>query len=89
MTGGFATVAGTVLAAFIGFGIDAATLISASFMAASLVVAVTADLGETLGLSCLSLLTRKAPASAACSTRQRTGTKSYRRQPALSVTMWQ
>ena len=29
MTGGFATVAGTVLAAFIGFGIDAATLISA------------------------------------------------------------
>ena len=34
MTGGFATVAGTVLAAFIGFGISAATLISASFMAA-------------------------------------------------------
>ena len=34
MTGGFATVAGTVLAAYIGFGIDAAQLISASVMAA-------------------------------------------------------
>ena len=41
MTGGFATVAGTVLAAFIGFGIDAATLISASFMAAPAALGVS------------------------------------------------
>jgi nucleoside permease NupC len=34
MTGGFATIAGTVLAAYIGFGIDPAKLISASVMAA-------------------------------------------------------
>lgn len=34
MTGGFATIAGTVLAAYINFGIDAASLISASVMAA-------------------------------------------------------
>ena len=34
MTGGFATIAGTVLAAFIDFGIDPALLISASVMAA-------------------------------------------------------
>lgn len=34
MTGGFATVAGTVLGAYISFGIDAAQLISASVMAA-------------------------------------------------------
>jgi len=34
MTGGFATIAGTVLAAYISFGIDAAQLISASVMAA-------------------------------------------------------
>ena len=34
MTGGFATIAGTVLAAFINFGIDPALLISASVMAA-------------------------------------------------------
>ena len=34
MTGGFATIAGTVLAAYINFGINAASLISASVMAA-------------------------------------------------------
>eukprot|EP00095_Tigriopus_kingsejongensis_P009513 snap_masked-scaffold624_size122968-processed-gene-0.7 protein:Tk09513 transcript:snap_masked-scaffold624_size122968-processed-gene-0.7-mRNA-1 annotation:"hypothetical protein DAPPUDRAFT_306527" len=34
MAGGFATIAGTVLAAYISFGIDAAQLISASVMAA-------------------------------------------------------
>ena len=34
MTGGFATIAGTVLAAFINMGIDPALLISASIMAA-------------------------------------------------------
>jgi len=34
MTGGFATIAGTVLAAYISFGIDASQLISASVMAA-------------------------------------------------------
>ena len=34
MTGGFATIAGTVLAAYINFGIDPAQLISASVMAA-------------------------------------------------------
>ena len=34
MTGGFATIAGTVLSAYISFGIDAAQLISASVMAA-------------------------------------------------------
>ncbi len=34
MTGGFATIAGTVLAAFINLGIDAASIISASVMAA-------------------------------------------------------
>lgn len=34
MTGGFATIAGTVLAAYISFGIDPAQLISASVMAA-------------------------------------------------------
>jgi pyrimidine nucleoside transport protein len=34
MTGGFATIAGSVLGAYIGFGIDAAMLISASVMAA-------------------------------------------------------
>ena len=34
MTGGFATIAGTVLAAYINFGIDAAQLIAASVMAA-------------------------------------------------------
>ncbi len=34
MTGGFATIAGTVLASYISFGIDAAQLISASVMAA-------------------------------------------------------
>ena len=34
MTGGFATIAGTVLAAFINMGIDPALLISASVMAA-------------------------------------------------------
>jgi len=34
MTGGFATIAGTVLAAYIGFGINPAQLISASVMAA-------------------------------------------------------
>ena len=34
MTGGFATIAGTVLGAYINFGIDAAKLIAASVMAA-------------------------------------------------------
>jgi len=34
MTGGFATIAGTVLAAYISFGIDAAHLLSASIMSA-------------------------------------------------------
>lgn len=34
MTGGFATIAGTVLAAYISFGVDASQLISASVMAA-------------------------------------------------------
>ena len=34
MTGGFATIAGTVLAAYISFGIEASKLISASVMAA-------------------------------------------------------
>lgn len=34
MTGGFATIAGTVLGAYINFGIDASQLISASVMAA-------------------------------------------------------
>ena len=34
MTGGFATISGTVLAAFISFGIDPAHLLSASVMSA-------------------------------------------------------
>ena len=34
MTGGFATIAGSVLAAYIGFGIDPAHLLSASVMSA-------------------------------------------------------
>lgn len=34
MTGGFATISGTVLGAFISFGVDASSLISASVMAA-------------------------------------------------------
>ena len=34
MTGGFATIAGAVLAAYIGFGIDASHLLSASVMSA-------------------------------------------------------
>ena len=34
MTGGFATIAGSVLAAYISFGIDAAHLLSASVMSA-------------------------------------------------------
>lgn len=41
MTGGFATIAGTVLAAYINFGIDAAQLISASVMAAPAALAVS------------------------------------------------
>jgi len=40
MTGGFATVAGTVLGAYIGFGIDANHLITCSFMAAPCTLAV-------------------------------------------------
>jgi len=40
MTGGFATVAGTVLGAYIGFGIDANSLITCSFMAAPCSLAV-------------------------------------------------
>lgn len=34
MTGGFATIAGSVLAAYIGFGIDASNLLAASVMSA-------------------------------------------------------
>ena len=34
MTGGFATIAGSVLAAYIGFGVDPAHLLSASVMSA-------------------------------------------------------
>lgn len=41
MTGGFATIAGTVLAAYINFGIDASQLISASVMAAPAALAVS------------------------------------------------
>lgn len=41
MTGGFATIAGTVLAAYINFGIDAAQLIAASVMAAPAALAVS------------------------------------------------
>ena len=41
MTGGFATIAGTVLAAYISFGIPAAQLISASVMAAPTALAVS------------------------------------------------
>ncbi|ELV09790.1 sodium/nucleoside cotransporter 2 isoform X1 [Tupaia chinensis] len=41
MTGGFATVSGTVLGAFISFGIDAASLISASVMAAPCALALS------------------------------------------------
>ncbi|KAM5235527.1 sodium/nucleoside cotransporter 2 [Ctenodactylus gundi] len=41
MTGGFATIAGSVLGAFISFGIDAASLISASVMAAPCALALS------------------------------------------------
>lgn len=41
MTGGFATIAGTVLGAYINFGIDAAKLIAASVMAAPAALAVS------------------------------------------------
>ena len=41
MTGGFATIAGTVLAAYINFGIEASQLISASVMAAPAALAVS------------------------------------------------
>uniref|UniRef100_A0A7N8YB79 Sodium/nucleoside cotransporter n=1 Tax=Mastacembelus armatus TaxID=205130 RepID=A0A7N8YB79_9TELE len=41
MTGGFATIAGSVMGAFISFGIDASSLISASVMAAPCVLAIS------------------------------------------------
>ena len=41
MTGGFATIAGTVLAAYINFGIDASELIAASVMAAPAALAMS------------------------------------------------
>ncbi|XP_067275084.1 sodium/nucleoside cotransporter 1 isoform X2 [Pseudorasbora parva] len=41
MTGGFATIAGSVMGAFISFGIDAASLISASVMAAPCALAIS------------------------------------------------
>lgn len=41
MTGGFATIAGTVLGAYISFGIDASSLISASVMAAPCALALS------------------------------------------------
>ncbi|XP_047396799.1 sodium/nucleoside cotransporter 2 [Sciurus carolinensis] len=41
MTGGFATISGTVLGAFISFGIDASSLISASVMAAPCALALS------------------------------------------------
>ncbi|XP_076983873.1 sodium/nucleoside cotransporter 2 [Tamandua tetradactyla] len=41
MTGGFATISGTVLGAFISFGIDPASLISASVMAAPCALALS------------------------------------------------
>merc|ERR1719391_172514 len=41
MTGGFATIAGTVLGAYIGLGIDATSLITASVMAAPTALAVS------------------------------------------------
>ncbi|XP_017174566.1 solute carrier family 28 (sodium-coupled nucleoside transporter), member 2-like isoform X1 [Mus musculus] len=41
MTGGFATIAGTMLGAFISFGIDASSLISASVMAAPCALALS------------------------------------------------
>ncbi|XP_068168346.1 sodium/nucleoside cotransporter 1 [Antennarius striatus] len=41
LTGGFATIAGSVMGAFISFGIDAASLISASVMAAPCALAIS------------------------------------------------
>ncbi|KAK1888430.1 Sodium/nucleoside cotransporter 1 [Dissostichus eleginoides] len=41
MTGGFATVAGSVMGAFISFGIDASSLLSASVMAAPCALAIS------------------------------------------------
>uniref|UniRef100_A0A3P8TIT2 Sodium/nucleoside cotransporter n=1 Tax=Amphiprion percula TaxID=161767 RepID=A0A3P8TIT2_AMPPE len=41
MTGGFATIAGSVMGAFISFGIDASALISASVMAAPCTLAIS------------------------------------------------
>ncbi|KAM9070778.1 sodium/nucleoside cotransporter 2 [Sarcophilus harrisii] len=41
MTGGFATISGTVLGAYISFGIDAASLVSASVMAAPCALALS------------------------------------------------
>uniref|UniRef100_A0A7N6A1Y5 Sodium/nucleoside cotransporter n=1 Tax=Anabas testudineus TaxID=64144 RepID=A0A7N6A1Y5_ANATE len=41
MTGGFATIAGSVMGAFISFGIDASSLISASVMAAPCAMAIS------------------------------------------------
>ncbi|KAM7396709.1 hypothetical protein PAMP_019731 [Pampus punctatissimus] len=41
MAGGFATIAGSVMGAFISFGIDASSLISASVMAAPCVLAIS------------------------------------------------
>uniref|UniRef100_A0A8C7XRH3 Solute carrier family 28 member 1 n=1 Tax=Oryzias sinensis TaxID=183150 RepID=A0A8C7XRH3_9TELE len=41
MTGGFATIAGSVMGAFISFGIDASSLISASVMAAPCALAIS------------------------------------------------
>lgn len=41
MTGGFATIAGTVLAAYVGFDIDADKIIAASVMAAPAALAVS------------------------------------------------
>uniref|UniRef100_A0A4W6C9E5 Sodium/nucleoside cotransporter n=1 Tax=Lates calcarifer TaxID=8187 RepID=A0A4W6C9E5_LATCA len=53
MTGGFATIAGSVMGAFISFGIDASSLISASVMAAPCALAISKlvlsrDRGESL-----------------------------------------
>ena len=41
MTGGFATIAGGVLAAYIGFGVSASHLLSASVMSAPAALAIS------------------------------------------------
>uniref|UniRef100_A0A4W6CG40 Sodium/nucleoside cotransporter n=1 Tax=Lates calcarifer TaxID=8187 RepID=A0A4W6CG40_LATCA len=52
MTGGFATIAGSVMGAFISFGIDASSLISASVMAAPCALAISKLSDKNIKVAC-------------------------------------